>query len=515
MEKMKKGSLFITTPIYYVNDKPHIGHAYTTVAADILARWPKQKGDEVFFLTGTDEHGAKVAESAKLANKSPQQLCDKNSKLFKEAFDNLNLSYDYFIRTTDQRHEKSVAKFMQKLYDQGDIYEGTYEGLYCTGCENFLTEKELVDGKCPDHLKEPEKISEKNYFFKLTKYLSKVQTLIEKDEIKILPEDKKKEALGLFKQGLEDFSVSRENVKWGIPLPFDKSQVTYVWVEALQNYISAIGYGDDRREFEKWWQNPLHIMAKDILKFHCIYWPALLLAAGEEPPKQMFLHGFFSINGQKMSKSIGNVIDPNDLVAKYGADATRYLLISQFPFGQDGDIKEENFKSQYNSELAHEIGNLVSRSTNLLEKNNDGIVPEVDGSLDFADIGISVASGENKLSDWLESIWKNYDSDMEKFKFDHVTFSIGHNLVSISNQIIEKLKLWELHKTDKKKWDKAMYNVLEFIYHMSWMIRPIMPETSDKIFKNIGIPKEGIKTLNGEVMKWGGLEPGIIVTKGK
>ncbi|MFH1534609.1 MAG: class I tRNA ligase family protein, partial [Patescibacteria group bacterium] len=253
MEKMKKGSLFITTPIYYVNDKPHIGHAYTTVAADILARWHKQKGDEVFFLTGTDEHGAKVAESAKLANKSPQQLCDKNSKLFKEAFDNLNLSYDYFIRTTDQRHEKSVAKFMQKLYDQGDIYEGTYEGLYCTGCENFLTEKELVDGKCPDHLKEPEKISEKNYFFKLTKYLSKVQTLIEKDEIKILPEDKKKEALGLFKQGLEDFSVSRENVKWGIPLPFDKSQVTYVWVEALQNYISAIGYGDDRREFEKWW----------------------------------------------------------------------------------------------------------------------------------------------------------------------------------------------------------------------------------------------------------------------
>ncbi|MBU2236158.1 class I tRNA ligase family protein, partial [Patescibacteria group bacterium] len=260
---------------------------------------------------------------------------------------------------------------------------------------------------------------------------------------------------------------------------------------------------------------PLHIMAKDILKFHCIYWPALLLAAGEEPPKQMFLHGFFSINGQKMSKSIGNVIDPNDLVAKYGADATRYLLISQFPFGQDGDIKEENFKSQYNSELAHEIGNLVSRSTNLLEKNNDGIVPEVDGSLDFADIGISVASGENKLSDWLESIWKNYDSDMEKFKFDHVTFSIGHNLVSISNQIIEKLKLWELHKTDKKKWDKAMYNVLEFIYHMSWMIRPIMPETSDRIFESLGVPHEGKKVMNDRVKKWGGLKTEIKIKKSK
>lgn len=454
--KMKKGSFFITTPIYYVNDKPHIGHAYTTVAADILARWHKQKGDEVFFLTGTDEHGAKVAESAKLANKSPQLFCDENSELFKNAFDNLNLSYDYFIRTTGQRHKESVAKFMQKLYDQGDIYEGRYEGLYCTGCENFLTEKELVDGKCPDHLKEPEKISEKNYFFKLTNYLSKVKELIEKDEIKILPSDKKKETLGLFKQGLEDFSVSRENVEWGIPLPFDGSQVTYVWVEALQNYISAIGYGDDRKEFEKWWQNPLHIMAKDILKFHCIYWPALLLAAGEEPPKKLFLHGFFSINGQKMSKSLGNVIDPNDLVKKYGADATRYLLISQFPFGQDGDIKEEKFDEQFNSDLANGLGNIVSRVANLIEKSEGKINPK--GS---------------------DTLFNSISDDIENLDFHKAIKTILATIQNLDGEI-QQAKPWEM-ESDSNDRAKFLEKIASALLSISMAVKPFMPETANEI----------------------------------
>ncbi|MFA6392332.1 MAG: class I tRNA ligase family protein [Patescibacteria group bacterium] len=453
---MTQKNFFITTPIYYVNDKPHIGHAYTTVAADILARWHKQKGDEVFFLTGTDEHGAKVSDSAKLSNKSPQQFCDENSALFKRAFDNLNLSYDYFIRTTDKRHEEAVGKFMQKLFDQGDIYEGSYEGLYCTGCENFLTEKELVDGKCPDHLKVPEKISEKNYFFKLTKYLDKVRELIEKDEIRILPEDKKKEALGLFKQGLSDFSVSRENVKWGIPLPFDKSQVTYVWVEALQNYISAIGYGDDRQNFEKWWQNPFHIMAKDILKFHCVYWPALLLAVGEKPPKQLFLHGFFSINGQKMSKSIGNVIDPNDLVAKYGADATRYLLISQFPFGQDGDIKQEKFDEQFNSDLANGLGNIVSRVANLIEQSEIKIIPKGSGEL------------FNRIS-----------GDIENLRF-HEALKTVFSLISDLNGELQKIKPWEMTKDNSDR-AKFLEKVASDLLSISEAIKPFMPETAKKI----------------------------------
>ncbi|MFA6271763.1 MAG: class I tRNA ligase family protein [Patescibacteria group bacterium] len=453
---MNKSIFYITTPIYYVNDKPHIGHAYTTVAADILARWHKQKGDEVFFLTGTDEHGAKVAESAKKANKLPQQFCDENSQLFRNAFDNLNLSYDYFIRTTDKRHEEAVAKFMQKLYDQGDVYEGSYEGLYCTGCEDFITEKELVDGKCPDHLKVPEKISEKNYFFKLTKYLAKVQELIEKDEIQILPEDKKKEALGLFKQGLSDFSVSRENVEWGIPLPFDKSQVTYVWVEALQNYISAIGYGDDRKNFEKWWQNPFHIMAKDILKFHCVYWPALLLAVGEKPPKQLFLHGFFSINGQKMSKSIGNVIDPNDLVTKYGADATRYLLISQFPFGQDGDIKQEKFDEQFNSDLANGLGNIVSRVANLIELSEGKIVPK----------------GSDELFD-------KVSEDISSLKF-HDAIKKIFSVISELNGELQKIKPWEM-PSDSDDRVKFLERVANELLSVSKAIWPFMPDTAKQI----------------------------------
>lgn len=284
---------YITTPIYYVNDKPHIGHAYTTIAADVLARYYRQKEYDVFFLTGTDEHGAKVAESAKEAGLGPQAFTDQNSELFKQVFNELHISNDYFIRTTDKRHEESVKKFIQRLYDQKDIYEGKYEGLYCIGCEKFMTEKELVDGMCPDHSKPPEKVSEKNYFFKLSKYLPKVKELIEKNKIKVQPEERKNEVLGLFKQGLDDFSVSREKVEWGIPLPFDEKQKTYVWVEALQNYISAIGYGDNEQEFKKWWPANVHIMAKDIIKFHAIYWPAMLIAAGEKSPKTIYVHGFF------------------------------------------------------------------------------------------------------------------------------------------------------------------------------------------------------------------------------
>lgn len=456
INNMNQKNFFITTPIYYVNDRPHIGHAYTTVAADVLARWHKQRGEEVFFLTGTDEHGAKVAESAKKAGKTPKDFCDENSRLFRFAFDQLNISYDYFIRTTDDRHEKSVAKFMQKLYDQEDIYESMYEGLYCTGCENFLTEKELVDGKCPDHLKVPEKISEKNYFFKLTKYLPQVKKMIENDEILIMPKDKKKEALGLFKQDLSDFSVSRENVQWGIPLPFDKKQVTYVWVEALQNYISAIGYGDDRENFEKWWQNPFHIMAKDILKFHCIYWPALLLAVGEKTPKQVFLHGFFSINGQKMSKSIGNVIDPNDLVAKYGSDATRYLLLSQFPFGQDGDIKQEKFDEQFNADLANGLGNIVSRVANLIEQSETKIKP----------------TGSDEL-------FNNISNDISELRF-HDAIKKIFEVISDLNGELQKVKPWEMSKSDVVR-GEFLNKIASELLSVSKAIMPFMPETARQI----------------------------------
>ncbi|MFA5052253.1 MAG: methionine--tRNA ligase [Patescibacteria group bacterium] len=456
---------YITTPIYYVNDKPHIGHAYTTIAADVLARYHRQKGDDVFFLTGTDEHGAKVAESAHKAGMEPQVFCDQNSALFRESFKALDISFDQFIRTTDKRHERAVQKFMQKLYDHGDIYEGEYEGLYCVGCEKFLTDKELVDGKCPDHKTVPQHVKEKNYFFRLKKYLSAVQKLIEQDEIRVLPANKKSEVLGLFKQGLEDFSVSREKVTWGIPLPFDTKQNTYVWVDALQNYISAVGYGDNEMEFNKWWPADVHLMARDIIKFHAVYWPALLLAAGLATPKVIYAHGFFSLDGKKMSKSLGNVIDPNDLVKKYGIDATRYLLLTQFPFGQDGDIKESLFTEKYNADLANNLGNLVSRVLNMLEKYSAGKIPkQVASPVSLVPIGQDIEA--MKFESALKKIWEGIDS---------------------ANAIIDNRKPWVLAKDPSKKAevDSVLNELAAFLFDLAGVLVPIMPVTAATIIGSL------------------------------
>ncbi|MCR4280233.1 MAG: class I tRNA ligase family protein [Candidatus Komeilibacteria bacterium] len=364
---------YLTTPIYYVNDQPHIGHAYTTVVADVLARYHRQQGRDVFFLTGTDEHGAKIATSASKQGMEPQAFCDLNAAKFKVAWQALDISYDKFIRTTDEYHERAVIKIFQDLYDRGYLEEREYTGLYCVGCEKFLTDKELVDGLCPDHKQPPTSVKEKNWFFKLSEFLPRVRDLIASDEIKILPITRKNEVLGLIKtNSLGDFSVSRQksSVSWGVELPFDKNQVSYVWVDALSNYITAVGYNQDEAEFNKWWPADLHLMAQDILKFHAVYWPALLLALDLPLFKTEFVHGFFTIDGQKMSKTVGNVIDPIALVEKYGADATRYLLLSQFPFGQEADIKAELFDERYTADLANGYGNAVARVTNLIEKND-------------------------------------------------------------------------------------------------------------------------------------------------
>lgn len=465
---------YITTPIYYVNDKPHIGHAYTTIAADVLARYYRQKEYEVFFLTGTDEHGAKVAESAAEAGMEPQEFCDLNSEKFKQSFAALDIEYDYFIRTTEERHKLGVAKFLQKLYDNGDIYEGTYEGLYCVGCEKFITEKELVDGKCPDHKKIPDYVSEKNYFFSLKKYLPEVQRLIEADQIKVQPEARKKEVLGLFKQGLDDFSVSREKVEWGIPLPFDEKQKTYVWVEALQNYITAIGYGDNEAYFEAWWPADVHLMAKDIIKFHAIYWPALLLAAGLPMPKIIYAHGFFSLDGKKMSKSLGNVIDPSDLVAEFGVDATRYLLLSQFPFGQDGDIKRSLFKEKYNADLANNLGNLVSRVLNMLEKYCDGTIPlEEESPIYLAHIAEKIERLEFDMA--LRELWQAIDK---------------------ANSIIDESKPWDLAKDPRSRGrlDIILSQLASFLLDFSAAVRPFMPSTAALIIGNL----ESTKIVKGD-----------------
>jgi methionyl-tRNA synthetase len=320
--------LFVTTPIYYVNDVPHIGHAYTTIAADMIARFHKLAGREAFFLTGTDEHGSKVADAARAAGKSPQEFCDGIVTKFSDAWRALDIENDYFIRTTSERHAQGVRKILEAMLkartDDGRevVYSDYYEGLYCTGCEKFVTEKDLVDGLCPDHKQAPERIKEKNYFFRLTAFVGEIKRRIESGEMLVLPEERRREVLGLISQDLPDFSLSRERVEWGISLPFDSSQVAYVWVDALSNYITAIGYGDDPESFNKWWTKSevVHLMAKDILKFHCLYWPAMLIAAGVKPPDALFLHGFFTVDGDKMSKSLGNQIDPNDMVKQFGPD---------------------------------------------------------------------------------------------------------------------------------------------------------------------------------------------------
>src|SRR3989344_8930371 len=345
------GKFYLTTPIYYVNAAPHIGSAYPTIAADVLARWHRAQGDDTFFLTGTDEHGAKIAAAAAEAGKAPQAFADEISQQFASCWSALNIKPDDFIRTTAARHKEAVGLFLRKLKDSGQLYEGEYEGLYCVGHEAFIKEADVVNGRCPDHQTKPELLKEKNLFFKLSAYGEEIQKKIESGEFIIAPASRRNEVLAFIERGLEDIAISRPNVKWGIPLPWDKNQTVYVWVEALFNYCSAIGYGVDDEQFKKYWPADVQFMAKDIIKFHCIIWPALLMAIKGELPKQVMAHGFFTVGDEKMSKTIGNVIDPNDWVAKYGADAVRYFLLREVPFGSDGDVSEEKLKARFNGDL--------------------------------------------------------------------------------------------------------------------------------------------------------------------
>jgi len=453
---MKK-PFYITTPIYYVNAQPHIGHAYTTLAADVLARYQREvKQQPVYFLTGTDEHGKKNAEAAEAAGLEPQAFVDRNSQAFQDMFKQLGIEFDQFIRTTSDQHKQSVTEFMTRLHAAGALYEGIYKGLYCTGCEDFITEKELVNGLCPIHQKAPEVVEEKNWFFKLQDYLGRVEDYITKNNKLIWPEHIRKEVQGLFKQDLPDFSVTRERLTWGIDAPFAPGQKIYVWVEALQNYVSALGFPDG--DLMTNWPADAHFIGKDIIKFHCIYWPAMLLAAGLELPKQFVVNGFFTVNGQKMSKTIGNVIDPLAMIKRYGVDGTRYLLLTQFPYGQDGDVKAEKFDEKFNADLANGLGNLTSRVLNLIEKNLDGKRPAKKEVTLEEDIERMIE--ENRFDRALEIIWE---------------------LIKQSNEFIEKEKPWELTKTDSKTLEAVLGKLADHLEIIATALVPFMPETSQKI----------------------------------
>jgi len=456
---------YITTPIYYVNDRPHAGHAYTTVAADVLARWQKQKGRDIFFETGVDEHGAKIAEAAKKAGLEPRDFCDEKARDFQNAWKLLNIDYSAFIRTTDKNHEKSVQKTLEILNNKGFIYKSEYEGLYCVGCEQYKSLDDLVDGKCLDHQKEPEKMKEESYFFKLSAFGDILKQKIYSGEFKIEPEARRNEVLSFLESGLKDISISRKNVAWGVPLPFDKEHTVYVWVDAFLNYLTVLGWNPDDQSdnFKKFWPPDLQIMAKDILRVHATIWPGILLALDLPLPQRFFAHGFFTINGQKMSKSLGNVIWPEELVQKFGADASRYLLLSSTPFGQDGDISWEKMMEKYNADLANGLGNLLSRVLNLIEKNFDG--------------RIKAEKSDLEISGFMENL--------QLFE----ALQVIKEKINWANKYIDETKIWELVKNDKPKAEKILAELLGAILKIGESLKPFMPETGRKIVETASVEK--------------------------
>ena len=465
---MKKAKFYVTTPIYYANSNPHVGSAYTTIAADVLARWHKQKGEDVFFLTGTDEHGQKIQESAVKSGLNPKKFVDKVAKSFEDAFGLLNLDYSYFIRTTNKEHEEEVKKILQELYNKKFIYKGEYEAFYCIGCEQYLTKSDLVDGKCFLHNREPELRKEEAYLFKLSKFQDRLLKLIESGKYEVLPLKRRNEVISFVKQGLQDISISRlkEKVSWGIELPFDKNHTCFVWVDAFWNYLTGLQIN---KKFDKFWPPNVQLMANDILRVHTTIWPALLLALDYKLPKTLFIHGYFTFNGKKMSKSLGNVIDPNYLVKNYGADSLRYFLMRKIPFGEDGDFSEGALKEAHNNELANKLGNLVSRVSGLIEKN--GIENEPFGK---------VPKLENKLIKKLKE--NEIDKKMQTFEFDKALNEI-FAFIDACNEYVQSKKPWETK--DKK----VLYELKEGILKIADLLWSFIPSTSEKIKKQFSAKK--------------------------
>ncbi|MFA4818067.1 MAG: methionine--tRNA ligase [Parcubacteria group bacterium] len=456
---------YITTPIYYANAKPHIGHAYTTIAADVLARFHKLQGEEVFFLTGMDEHGAKIQKAAEAQGKDPQVFVDEIGEEFKSLWEKLNIKYDNFIRTTDIKHKKAVQKVLQTLYDKGAIYKGEYEGLYCTGCEQFKNENELVDGKCPDHNATPEKTREECYLLKLTEIQSKLIEKIENDEFKIAPERYKNEVLSFLKnQELKDISVSRKNLKWGVPLPFDLEHTTYVWVDAFLNYLTGLDWDGDANNVPKQWPADVQLIGKDILRVHATIWPAILMHLEVQLPKMIFTHGHILSGGKKMSKTLGNVIGIDEMLEKFGADGTRYLLMTSGVFGNDGDITMERMTEKFNADLANGLGNLVSRVIKLSEDLK--FMPSLEKDPVQWNLG------------FLNSIW--LDKALER---------VWEQLIYTSNKYIDDQRPWELKKTDDAKFKEVMQKLLNNLALISELLIPFMPETSEKIKKALETKK--------------------------
>ncbi len=496
---------YVTTPIYYVNDVPHIGHAYTTVTADALARWHRLIGDDTFFLTGTDEHGLKIARAAAENGITPIEQADRTSVRFEEAWDLLDITYDDFIRTTEPRHREAAQRMLQQVYDNGWIRKDTYAGLYCVGCEAYYTEDDLNDGNCPIHDRPVEHLEEDNYFFELSAFEQPLLDWYERHPQWVQPEGKRNEALGLIRQGLEDISISRTSIDWGVPVPWDPDHVFYVWYDALINYATAIGYGTDRQRFDEWWPVVHHLIGKDILRFHCVYWPAMLMAAGIDPPHSIHVHGFLLVGGEKMSKTGLNQIFPADLVhgsdergfAAFGTDGFRYQFLRDNPFGPDGDFSYEGMVARYNADLANNLGNLAARVATVVGKKCDGIGPAPSPDSPLAAVAEEVVAETS--AHWaavapsraLESTWR---------------------LIREANAHLEANEPWKMDPGPEV--EAVLGDVLEALRIVAILAVPAVPEACTKIWSRLGLDGSPVDQRVPDGCSWGGYRGGRPVEKG-